>query len=178
LPRRQQSERQVPPASAETSTRYPRNFHQALGALGDYPELLRRLGLTVRLRIPRPAVAPGSLRVLPAWNGQPRASDIAPRTRCTLDGGCFVAESAGDGELAGGLLDLAGAGDALATDTPAFDVVQVDADGAAVKAVLAAATLERRRQQGARREVVGISADVSQPHKLSRPKGPLELDLR
>src|SRR5207245_962909 len=49
-------------------------------------------------------------------------------------------------ELAGGVLDLANAGDRLATDTPKFDIVQVDADGAALKAILAAATLERRWQ--------------------------------
>jgi hypothetical protein len=124
------------------------DFHQAVGALCDYPTLLRRLGLVVRLRIPRPAADPGSIRVLPAWNGQPRSTDIAPRTLCTLNGARFVVAAAAGSDIVGGLLDLRQAGDALASDMPKFDVIQVDADGAALKAILVAATLERRRQLG------------------------------
>ena len=122
------------------------DFHQAIGALGDYPEIMRRLGLIVRLRIPRPATDPVSVRVVPSWDGQTRATDVAPRTRCELTGDGFTAAERGGAELDGGMLDLAGADDRLAVDTPKFDLIQVDSDGAALKAVLAAATLERQFQ--------------------------------
>ena len=122
------------------------DFHQAIGALGDYPTLMRRLGLIVRLRIPRPATDPTSVRVVPSWDGQTRATDVSPRTRCKLDGDRFTAAERGGAELDGGMLDLAGADDRLAVDTPKFDLIQVDSDGAALKAVLAAATLERQFQ--------------------------------
>ncbi|MGC1853136.1 MAG: hypothetical protein WA687_11920, partial [Solirubrobacterales bacterium] len=46
----------VPPPPAE-----PRwDFHRRLGALGDYPTLMQRLGLTVRIRVPRPQAASGT----------------------------------------------------------------------------------------------------------------------
>jgi hypothetical protein len=142
-------ESRTPPSSRPAPPRL--DFHQAVGALGDYPAVLRLLGLVVRLRVPRPAADPGSIRVLASWDGGLRPGDIAPRTRCTLDNAAFFAAarpSAGRpaSELAGGMLDLADAGDRLVTDAPKFDIVQVDADGAALKAILAAATLERRRQ--------------------------------
>src|SRR5450755_296599 len=131
----------------EPSPKIPRlDFHQALGALGDYPELLRRLGVVVRLRIDRPAADPGSIRVVPHWDGATRATDIAPRTRCTLSGDRFAAAHRAGSEFRDGLLELSGADDRLATDTPQFDVVQVDADGAAIKALLLAASLERLHQ--------------------------------
>jgi len=123
------------------------DFHQALGALGDYPKLLRRLGLVVRLRIPRPAADPKTVRVLPAWNGQPRPEvDVSPRTCCKLDGSRFRAQAAESSDLDDGLLDLTDASDLLANETPRFDLVQIDADGAALKAILTAASLKRKQQ--------------------------------
>jgi hypothetical protein len=142
-------ESRTPPASRPVPPKL--DFHQAVGALGDYPAILRSLGLVVRLRVPRPTADPRSIRVLAKWDGELRSVDIAPRTNCTLANTRFVAAGRPAGgrppsELAGGMLDLADAGDRLVTDTPKFDIVQVDADGAALKAILAAATLERRRQ--------------------------------
>lgn len=122
------------------------DFHQAIGALGDFPALMRRLGLIVRMRIPRPATDPVSVRVVPSWDGQTRATDVGPRTRCTLSGDHFTAAERGGAELDGGMLDLTDADDRLALDTPKFDLIQVDSDGAALSAVLAAATLERQFQ--------------------------------
>lgn len=128
------------------------DFHQAVAALGDYPTLLRALGLVVRLRCVRPATDPESIRVVPRLDGAIRPTDVAPRTRCSVDGDRFAAAprppsaNRPPSELAGGTLDLTGADDRLATDLPQFDIVQVDSDGAALKAMLAAATIERRRQ--------------------------------
>ncbi len=143
-------ESRTPPAERPSLPKL--DFHQAIGALGDYPALLRSLALVLRLRVPRPAVDPGSVRVIAQWDGHPRASDVAPRTHCTLNNALFSAASRPavpgrpTSELAGGVLDLANAGDRLTMDTPKFDIVQVDPDGAALKAILAAATLERRWQ--------------------------------
>ncbi len=129
------------------------DFHQALGALGDYPALLRTLGMIIRLRVPRPTTEPGMVRVIPLWDGLPRASDVSPTTRTTLGPDSFAAANRPDSPLRGGLLDLRGAGDRLASDEPQFDVVQIDTDGAAIKTVNLAATLERRSQLDLRGEL-------------------------
>ncbi|MDZ5447572.1 hypothetical protein U2F26_33535 [Micromonospora sp. 4G57] len=135
-----------PPASQPPPDKPRLDFHQALGALGDYPQIMRRLGLVVRLRVPRPATDPGTVRAIPIWNGATRAGDIAPRTRCQLTGDSFTAAHAPGSDFASGMLDLSGAGDRIETDAPKFDVIQLDSDGAAMKAILAAATLERTCQ--------------------------------
>lgn len=135
-----------PPQSQPPPDKPRLDFHQALAALGDYPEIMRRLGLVVRLRVRRPEVDPATVRVIPLWGLATRASDIAPRTRCELTRDSFAAAHAADSDLAGGVLNLECAGDRITTDTPKFDIVQVDSDGAAMKAILAAATLERAFQ--------------------------------
>ncbi|MGY2119300.1 hypothetical protein ACW9HR_35865 [Nocardia gipuzkoensis] len=128
------------------------DFHQALGALGDYPALLRALGLVVRLRIPRPTTDPEVVRVIPRWDEQTRTSDVCPATH-TIGPPGFTAAGRPSSHLHGGLLDLRGTGDRLVSDTPKFDIVQVDTDGAAIKALNLAATLERRRQLDRRAEL-------------------------
>ena len=86
------------------------DFHQRMGALGDYPGLLRRIGVVIRLRVPRPASPPASIRVVPHWDGQPRPQrDLTPRTRCVLDGNRFLPEAQPGSELRDGFLDLTGA---------------------------------------------------------------------
>ena len=137
-------ESETPPATPPAKPRL--DFHQALGALGDYPELMRRLGLVVRLRFDRPAADPGSVRAIALWDGVMRATDVSPRTACALDGDRFTAAHKPGSEARDGMLDLADAGDRLATDAPQFDVIQVDSDGAAMKVILSAATLERVHQ--------------------------------
>lgn len=148
----------VPPAAPVGKPRL--DFHQAVAALGDYPELMRRLGLVVRLRFPRPATATGSVRVIPRWDATTRASDIAPRTAYELAGNRFTAAEPSGSDITGGGLDLDGVGDGLPNDGGGgFDIVQVDTDGAAMKAILAAATLERAHQ-----------LDTLDVHSLHRPK--------
>ena len=137
-------ESETPPPAPPAKPRM--DFHQALGAISDYPELMRKLALVVRLRIARPAGGAASIRVIPSWNGAARASDVCPRTRCALDGNSFTAVHKPGSDFTDGVLDLGEAGDRLETDAPKFDVVQVDADGAALKAMLTAASLERAHQ--------------------------------
>jgi hypothetical protein len=126
------------------------DFHQRLGALGDYPLLLRRLGLVVRLRMPRPATAPTSVRVVPLWDGQPLpARDLTPRTRCLLEDALFVAEPRPGSELTGGVVDLTDAGERMPSAS-GYRLMVVDTDGAALKLVHTAASLVRHRALRAR----------------------------
>jgi hypothetical protein len=121
------------------------DFHQRMGALGDYPGLLHRLGIVIRLRVPRPAAPPASVRVIPHWNAQPMPErDLTPRTRCVLDADRFLAEAQAASDLRDGFLDLAGAGE-HSTGPAGFRLMVVDADGAALKLVHTAASLARQR---------------------------------
>lgn len=133
----------VPPPPQE-----PRwDFHKRLGALGDYPRLMQRLGLVIRIRAPRPATSPGTVRVLPHLGGLARPSvDIAPATACKLEGERFYAEPRPGSDLVKGMLDLKGVDDRLETTETMFDLVQVDPDGTTLKAIAAATSLERRSQ--------------------------------
>lgn len=141
------------------------DFHRRLGALADYPELMRRLGLTIRLRVPRPPGAPAKVAVVPRLGGSERPGiDIAPATACMLDGDRFHAQPRAGSDLAAGMLDLSGADDRLRSTSRRFDLVQVDADGAAIKAVIAGASLERREQL--RREGLGYLDPEAEPEPL------------
>ena len=142
------------------------DFHQRLGVLGDYPRLLRRLGIVIRLSVPRPAVNPCSVRIIPRWDGQRLPQrDLTPPTLCTLEGNVFRARTRErpasrdrrpeprDGsserparrsrtELRDGVLDLTGATDRNTNDL-GFRFVVVDAEGALLKLVHTAASLVR-----------------------------------
>jgi hypothetical protein len=150
----QRPENQSPPLPEPDITQVPAppsvpdmDFHRKLGALGDYPVLLLRLGIVITLRIDRPARDPESIRIVPAWDGAARpAIDITPRTNCALTDDSFLAAPAPWSDLRDGGFDLTGAGDRLEQVAPVFDVVQVEGDGSVIKAILTAASLERRRQ--------------------------------
>ncbi len=122
------------------------DFHRKLGALGDYPRLLERLGLVVVLRIPRPAATPSWVRVHAAFAADAPTTQVSPRTHCVVDGNRFRAVTRPGSELYDGALDLRGIDDRLQSSTAHFDLVQVDSDGAALKAIIAAATADRRRK--------------------------------
>ncbi|HWI53752.1 MAG TPA: hypothetical protein VNT01_16565 [Symbiobacteriaceae bacterium] len=106
------------------------DFHQVVSALGDYPELLRRMGLVFDLEIPFAGpIAPGGyVQVEPAWNPALGATtNISPRTHYLLGGGSFLAAPRPAGpELQNGMLMLSG---------PGFGVEQVDVDGSALKLI-------------------------------------------
>jgi hypothetical protein len=120
------------------------DFHRRVGALGDYPRMLRRLGIVIRLRVPRPAAAPTSVRVVPSWDGAPLpARDLTPPTHCRLDGNSFTAAPRPESDLRGGGLDLTGAGEQNADKETHFRILTVDTDGAVLKLVHTAASLVR-----------------------------------
>ena len=121
------------------------DFHQRLGVLGDYPRLMRRLGIVVRLRVPAPAAAPTTVRIIPRWDGQELPQrDVTPATRCTLDDAVFAPEAVSGSEFKDGTLDLAGASEDQANPS-GFRLLVVDADGAALKLIHTAASLVRYR---------------------------------
>ncbi|WP_219835384.1 hypothetical protein [Paenibacillus sp. R14(2021)] len=127
------------------------DFHQMVSALGDFPQILRRLGLIIDLEIdaadlpPSSELAPRSLSVLPSWNSSlPRkqpglttwTADYYPWTKFihSEQGGqtLFAAHSA-NGEFVAGLVNP---GDELGLE-------QVDVDGAALKTLNLVETLGR-----------------------------------
>lgn len=128
------------------------DFHQMVAALGDHPAVLRRLGLVVDLVVPAgdvpdaAAAAPLLLRVQPTWQSLLEAgqsSDALPWTSCvhvTVDDESFFAAAARHPDPMAppdapptGLLPL---------PQTAFGVEQIDIDGAALKALNLAATLQ------------------------------------
>ncbi len=66
------------------------DFHKLVSTLGNYPELMRRLGLVIDLEVPiPPGVSSPTVKVLPTWasDSPPSAfnADFSPKTACTLD---------------------------------------------------------------------------------------------
>src|SRR5207244_3492186 len=105
------------------------DFHSMIASLGDYPKLMRMLGLVVDLRIDVSAGAPaatGTVKVEPAIPFTMTAAVATPRTHYRLDDASFLATPRPDDPSIGnGLL--------LLNDTAQFRVIQVDVVGGAVK---------------------------------------------
>jgi hypothetical protein len=131
------------------------DFHQILSSLAKYPKIMRRLGLVIDLETPIPPGVPplfsGQVRVDPQWSPMPpigfpippmppevRRNEVnrTPRTKFVLSVGSrkFLPQDAGD--INNGMLALNGV-------TSQYDLVQVDVDGAAIKAMAFANTLSR-----------------------------------
>ncbi len=101
------------------------DFHAALAALGDHPELLRALGIVIPLTLPADFVQTGgdfSVR-LEHESVDPNPIVVQPWTRAAVDGRFFqpVSET---GDLEQGML--------LLDDSDRFDIAQVDVDSAAM----------------------------------------------
>lgn len=108
------------------------DFHQAVAALGDYPELLRRMGLVFDLEVSVPDAMPeqGTLRIVPSW--APTLATTAlmtPWTHYEMDPvGIFRAASRpANPEIRDGMLDL--------SDAAEYVIAPADIDGAALKAI-------------------------------------------
>jgi hypothetical protein len=100
-----------------------------IATFGDYPHLLRMLGLVVDLRIEARAIGPpeaGTVKAEPGLILAMASVTASPRTHYTLDDTHFLAAPrAIDPEIRNGLL--------RANDTSLFQVTQVDVVGAGVK---------------------------------------------
>lgn len=124
------------------------DFHQMLSVAGEYPEILRLLGLIHDLELPFPAgaVGPTTVQVFATWfpmlaetvntpNVPPNTPPRELRTRCIVSREKFMAEPRPGSDLNNGMLDL--------SDTGKFELVQVDPDGGAEKALDFAGNLVR-----------------------------------
>jgi hypothetical protein len=104
------------------------DFHRAVAGLGQYPKLMRALGLAIDLEVPLAGVpAASNVRVHPSLAATP---PMIPWTACTLDAAkkLFVATpDATSSDVTNGMLFLSG--------PDSYDVVEVDIDGGAEKAM-------------------------------------------
>ena len=135
------------------------DFHQMLSALGDFPRLLRRLGLVFDLEVPADALprTPSELalrkvRVVPAWTSSFPPADYSPWTvylYAALNDQDFLSPVSRSGEMSAGLW----------TANNTAQVVQVDVDGAALKTLNLASTLARITLGGQARAIDAPQTD-------------------
>jgi hypothetical protein len=103
------------------------DFHRAIAAMGQYQKVMRALGIAIDVEVPVAGVPPASnVRVTPSLEGQPA---MRPWTAYRLDAPArqFFAATAAGGDVSTGMLLLSG--------TDQYEVVEVDLDGAAEKAL-------------------------------------------
>lgn len=119
------------------------DFHEAIQFCNHHPALLRALGLVLDLDVDLdsqavPPSGPTQVRVIPAAGALSTATLRTPRTHCTVGPAAFTALPGPAGtHLAAGFLRF---------DDPAqFETIQVEPDGAGLKAVDFAGNLRRRQ---------------------------------
>ena len=111
------------------------DFHKAIASLGQYPKLMRAMGVAIDLEVPSTNVPlNGNVHVIPNLQGAP---PITPFTAYSFQPAAklFVPASAPTSDVANGML--------LLTGPDQYDVVTVDVDGAARKAVDFATNVSR-----------------------------------
>jgi hypothetical protein len=123
------------------------DFHDVLTLVLDHPALLRLLGLVIDLDFPIADlgdVGPSTVEVRPQWTpaldtGLGSTTDVTPATRCIIHPPMFTAAPRADApELADGHLALG--------DADRYEIVQIDPDGGAIKALDFAANLTGSRE--------------------------------
>ena len=116
------------------------DVHQVIALTADYPELQRLLGLVVDLELPMDALQGAGpellLRVVPSWWPAIGADSIdqTPAVRCRVDADRLEALARSRPSVVRGHLPIGGEG---------YDVVQIDQDGAAIKAMNLAQTVQQ-----------------------------------
>jgi hypothetical protein len=102
-------------------------FHQALSLLAEHPPLARMLGLVFDLELARPAGLPASYEVSveAVWHPKLKTADVSPATM-TRGSAFRPLERQVGAELSGGYLRLG---------SPEYSVVELDVDGATLKAL-------------------------------------------
>jgi hypothetical protein len=139
----------------------PFEFHEGLSHLGEYPELMKVLGLILEVKIPYTTNPPTgtAIYVGPQWSAtfKPNTLNLPGKTR--LDQTTFwPAPDATTSDIKSGLLDLSNAGK--------FDVVQLDIDGAIFKLMNMERTLEGEATQTVQEKPV-LLADAGPGEILS-----------
>ena len=136
------------------------DFHQMLSALGDHPALLRLLGLVIDLEVPRAAIPTtgptgADLRLSPTWTSALPARVLGDELPAASSTDLLPATVSVHLEMAPDVFFVAAprspnpAGPAMAPPIPmlalppgSFRLEQVDTDGAALKALGMAVTLQ------------------------------------
>ncbi|MFI9381841.1 hypothetical protein [Kutzneria sp. NPDC052558] len=130
----------------------PLEFHGVVGALGQYPALLRQLGLVRDVTVPLPNPLPsGEIDVQVVVPGR---AAVTPVTKSVITATSFAAAPANPDLVSGGLLRL---------DGPDFDVHEIDPDGAAVKMLGFAETMSRTHRGYNDNKKPGSDAPDEQP---------------
>ncbi|MEE6185156.1 hypothetical protein [Bacillus pretiosus] len=113
------------------------DFHQVISSLGDYPLLLRELGLVFDLEVDLESGIPsdGSVAIVPTWSSTLGDSiDRCPETRYLLDltGKNFTAAPSSSG-ISEGYLQLTDTKFDYTEEVEPYSVIQVDADSSSLK---------------------------------------------
>ena len=116
------------------------DFHEMLSSMGDYPEIMRRMGIVLDLEANLPdsfaaspsAVVETSCQIIPSWTSDTSviSIDASPRTACVVhpDASKFAARPRPvDPDLDNGMLML--------SDSSKYQVIPIDIDGGAMKAM-------------------------------------------
>ena len=126
------------------------DFHQALSALGDQPAVLRALGIILELRVPLEKLLDNGggtqIWVEPLEGEQPFAAynqHLTPRTSFLLGEKIFQPAPRPGSQITKGMLNLKGVDDNLENTSASFHLIEIDPDGAAIKALDFAGTLRR-----------------------------------
>jgi YD repeat-containing protein len=121
------------------------DFHAMLTVLADHPLVLRLLGLAIDLIVPDLPADGRELRVAAPWSEYRPSVDVRdrfPSTRYVVKGDRFL--PAPGRRFRDGLLMLAEVGEAPGAENERdYDVVQLDADGAALKLIATASSVAR-----------------------------------
>ncbi len=122
------------------------DFHRMISSLGDYPVLLKSLGLVFDLEVPLQIVGDTTVQVLVNWKSRDSSVTTVNTpndnqrldTRCRISTSAFYAlPRANSPELADGMLPF--------EDTDRYEVVRIDPDGAALKTLAFASNLGMAR---------------------------------
>jgi hypothetical protein len=103
-------------------------FHEGLSHLGEYPELMKVLGLILDLKIPYTANPPAgtAVYVVPQWSATFKANTLNLPGKTRLDQSTYwPASDSTTSDIKKGLLDL--------SNPAKYEVVQLDLDGAVFK---------------------------------------------
>jgi hypothetical protein len=134
----------VPPPGRDLPPAPSLDIHSALTALGDYPGLLRLMGLVFDLLVPMPtATGNTTVSVAPTpGTYQPSAGPsyvpVSPKTECTVSATGFATGPVDPDPVGPGYLSL----------NDGYDVLEFDVDGALMKAIRYSDTLDKLRSRG------------------------------
>ena len=161
------------PTLTEVEQQY--DFHQMVAALGDYPNLLRYMGLVMNLAVTLGGDLPAAtatVKVIPNLPLQTATTNYSPQTHYELGDGRFLTQPRPTGpEISDGLLRL--------HDSSLFQVTQVDVAGGGIKLQNMATNLVALEDQQAwppnSPEEAGLPSLQTAGISIVRPEQGLEL---